>query len=238
YRPILTRLLDLIETKKNRTVENRVKKLLVNQHYKIIRETLSEITEAEAKNFLERLHRSSFLEAFRRDEIDNIFFEHFPTLKIEPQDKFIWSSKSGIEKAKAELKRLTEEELRRCAEEIARARSFGDLSENYEYKAAKEKQSRLMDKINRLRLDLSQAKIIEPEKIDTSKVDIGCRIKLQDEEGMEYEYSILGPWDADPENGIISFQSPLAQNLIGKQIGEMVTMGEKTLTITEITPAL
>lgn len=238
YRPIFTRLLDLLETKRNRSLENRIKKLCVAEHYKIIRETLVEITEMEAKNLLERIRRTRILEPFQQDEIAALFLERFSTLKIEPPDNFIWSTSFGIENAKAELKRLSEEELPRSGEEIARARSFGDLSENYEYKAAKEKQSRLMEKINRLRNDLSRANPIAPEKIDTSKVNIGCRVKLQDEEGKGYEYSILGPWDADPENGIISFQSPLAQKLLGKQTGETVTMGGKSFTITEITPAL
>ncbi|NPV13932.1 transcription elongation factor GreA [candidate division WOR-3 bacterium] len=238
YRPILTRLLDLLETEKNRSLINRVKRILVHNHYQIILKTLAEISEKEAEKLFERIRRVRILEPYQQDEISTIFLKQFPTLKAEPEDNFIWSTVAGIEKAKAELKKLTEEELPRTAEEIARARSFGDLSENYEYKAAKEKQARLMEKINRLRADLSRAKPIEPEKIQSDIVKIGSRVKLQDEEGKNHEFSILGPWDADPENGIISFQSPLAQELIGKKPGDKVKMGDKTLTVTEITSAL
>ncbi len=238
YRPILTRLLDLLETEKNRSITNRVKRILLNNKYQIILKTLAEITEKEAEKLLERIRRVRILEPYQQDEISTIFFEQFSGLKTEPEAKFIWSTVAGIEKAKAELKKLTEEELPRTAEEIARARSFGDLSENYEYKAAKEKQARLMEKINRLRADLSRAKPIEPEKFESDIVKIGSRVKLQDEEGKNHEFSILGPWDADPENGIISFQSPLAQELIGKKPGDKVKMGDKTLTVTEITSAL
>ncbi len=238
YRPILTRLLDLLETEKSRTITNRVKKVLVDNNYQIIRNTLAEITEKEAEKLLARILRIRILEPYQQDEINRIFFEKFPALKTEPEADFIWSSVAGIEKAKAELKRLTEEELPRSAEEVARARSFGDLSENYEYKAAKEKQARLMEKINRLRADLSRAKPIAPERIDISTVTVGCKVTLRDAAGTKYQFSILGPWDSEPENGIISFQSPLAQELIGKKPGDKVKMGDKTLTVAEIKPAL
>ncbi len=238
----LFRLLDLMEhaaAGSDRSLVNKIKKLLIKDNYRIIQQSLKEIDNPTALKLLDRIRRSRALEPFQQDEITSLFLTAFPSLKERQEGKdVIWSSAAGIQKAKAELKRLTEEELPRVTEEIARARAFGDLSENYEYKAAKEKQARLMAKINRLSADISRAKPLQPEKIDTSRVNIGCRVKLKDDSGTISEWTILGPWDADLEKNIISYQSPFARQLLGRTCGERVVITDKNYEITEITSAL
>ena len=138
----------------------------------------------------------------------------------------------------AELRRLMEVELPASADEIARARSHGDLSENYEYKAAKEKQARLMSRINRLRADLAHARPIVPTEVDLAHISVGCRVELIDATGTKLVYSLLGPWDSNPEQGVISYQSPLAQSLIGRKQGDTVEMDGRVFTITAIGPGV
>ncbi len=225
----LWRLLDLSE---NPSFRNRIKKILVKENYHLIRSVLKEGQKPDTERLLARIKRLRVLEKFQEDEITTLMPSDSQT--ESEKNQVIWSSIEGIEKARAELKRLLREELPRTAEEIARARAQGDLSENYEYKAAKEKQARLMERINRLREDLARARPLRKEAIDLTQVVIGCRVQLAGEEEKIYEYAILGPWDSDPERGIISYQSPLGQSLLGKKVGEVIEMNGKKWTITEI----
>lgn len=237
-RKVVSRLMDIIEMDSDRSRRNRARKILVSENYRLIASVLEELSEEEAGRLMARIKASRNLEPFQQDEITELISNRFATLAPKQESTVVWSSAAGIERAKAELDFLTQKELPKSAEEIARARAFGDLSENYEYKAAKERQARLMEKIRRLQIELKYARVLEPDKIDTTEVNIGCRVQLVDEEGKVQEFVILGPWDSDPEKGIISFQSPLAKQLLGKKPNEVVKMGEKSWTIAVITKAL
>ncbi|MEO0068614.1 MAG: GreA/GreB family elongation factor [candidate division WOR-3 bacterium] len=237
-RQTVSRLLDIMELDSNRSRQNRAKKLLVAENYRLILALLEDLNEEEASRLLQRIQASRTLEQFQQDDITDLITSKFGKLAPNQESPIVWSSVAGIERAKRELDFLIREELPKSAEELARARAFGDLSENYEYKAAKEKQMRLMEKIRRLQTALKNARALEPDKIDTSQVNIGCRVQLADEEGKIQEFVILGPWDSDPEKGVISFESPMARALLGKKPGESVKMGEKRLLIKGITKAL
>lgn len=237
-RALLSRMIDLLEHEAFRKLWTRLRKLLAAGRYRLIAAALEETDEAEAARLLERVRRSQGIEQFRKDEIAAMFGAKFPALVRDDSSPVVWSSAEGIEQGRAELRRLMEVELPASADEIARARSHGDLSENYEYKAAKEKQARLMSRINRLRSDLAHAQPIQPAEIDLSQVSIGCRVELADETGAKVVYSLLGPWDSDPERGIISYQSPLARALLGKKQGDRVEMDGRFLNITSISPGL
>ncbi|MDR3111623.1 MAG: transcription elongation factor GreA [Elusimicrobiota bacterium] len=107
-------------------------------------------------------------------------------------------------------------------EEIARAREHGDLKENAEYHAAKETLTNLMRRIAEIDSKLSRSKIIEDLDIDPDKVFIGVTIQLQDEDGDDYNYSVVDLEEADPLSNKISVQSPLVQGLLGHKAGETV----------------
>ncbi|MEO0085006.1 MAG: GreA/GreB family elongation factor [candidate division WOR-3 bacterium] len=237
-RGLLSRMVDLLEHEAFKKLWTRLRKLLAESRYRLVVSALDETDEAEAARLLERIRRSRGIEQFRKDEIAAVFGAKFPALARDESGPVVWSSASGIERGRAELQRLLEVELPASADEIARARSHGDLSENYEYKAAKEKQARLMSRINRLRSDLAHARPIEPADVDLSQVSVGCRVELTDEVGASSAYSLLGPWDSDHERGIISYQSPLARALLGKKQGDRVEMDGRILTITAISPGL
>jgi len=236
-RQLITRLLDIIETDPQKNRRSTAKKILTAQTYHLIRKALTEMEQTEALRLKERIKGSRVLEPFHQDEINNIIAQKFTQLNQPHPSEVIYNTYEGIEQAKQQLQHLTQVELPKSAEEIARARAFGDLSENYEYKAAKEKQARLMQQINQLQSQLSRAQPIDPFKIDTSQVNVGCQVELTGEDGDTYLYSILGPWDAKYEQGIISYLSPFAQQLLGKKTGETVKMGDRELKITKITRA-
>jgi len=129
----------------------------------------------------------------------------------------------GLEKLKKELEHLIKVERRKTIQAIEEARAHGDLSENAEYEAAKERQAYIEGRIQELQGILAQAEVIPPLKEPPEKVQFGVKVKLLNLETDEIvTYRIVGPYEAEPENGSISINSPIARALIGKEIGEEV----------------
>jgi len=123
-------------------------------------------------------------------------------------------------------------------DEIARARELGDLRENAEYHAAKETLANLMHRIVELDFKITCSKIIEEQNINPNKIFIGVTVKIEDENGDNYEYIIVDSEEADPAKNRISVQSPLAQGLLGHETGDVVIvelpMGKTKFKILEI----
>ena len=143
-------------------------------------------------------------------------------------------TRQGFERLKAELERLKKEERPRITRAIAEARSHGDLAENAEYHAAREKQSFIEGRINELETKLGHAEVIDPPA-DGARVTFGSTVRLQDGDGKEVRYWIVGSDEAEPAKGRISIMSPLARTLIGKEVGDTVVAqapgGKKTYEI-------
>ena len=132
-------------------------------------------------------------------------------------------TREGYESLLKELKRLKEIERPKIIKEIAEARSHGDLSENAEYDAAKEKQGMLEKKIGETEDKIAKAQIIESSDIDTSRVVFGVSVQLKDEgSGDEITYRIVGADESDVKMGKISVNSPLARALIGREVNDLV----------------
>ena len=135
----------------------------------------------------------------------------------------VYLSREGYQKLQAELKELkgTERPIVRAA--LQYAREFGDLSENAEYAAAKERLVFLEQRINRLEETLSRATLIENENIPDDKVYIGATVELLDlKQKKEFTYTLVAPEEADFEQGKISTVSPIGQGLLGHEEGEEV----------------
>lgn len=130
----------------------------------------------------------------------------------------------GAKLLEAELEKLTSIERPSIINAIAEARSHGDLSENAEYHAAKEKQSFIEGRIAELKHKLSLANIIDPSKIENDgRIIFGARVMLLDlESDLEVSYQIVGDDEADVKISKISVNSPVARSLIGKEIGHVV----------------
>ena len=140
----------------------------------------------------------------------------------------IYMTAAGIERLRRDYDRIVNEEMPANQQEIARAREFGDLSENAEYHAAREKQALLIAKSNDIQNLIALAREIRPEIVRTDAVSVGTRVRLRDPEGHEVSYALLGPADADVSRHVINYQTPLGQSLMGKRPGDTVTveMGE------------
>jgi transcription elongation factor GreA len=132
---------------------------------------------------------------------------------------------AGYNKLKAELDHLEQVEMPAVSERVANARAEGDLRENAEYHGARESQGLLQAKINLLRDKLNRANIIDTSKLPKDEVAFGCTVKVLDLEfDDEEEFTLVGAGEEDYESGKILASSPLAMGLIGKKIGEKVTI--------------
>ncbi len=133
-----------------------------------------------------------------------------------------WSS---LHRRKAEYEELVKKKIPENTKEIALARSYGDLSENFEFKAAKQMQAVLMRRKTELEQALHNARGTAFEIPDISQVSIGTVVSVRDEDsGSEETYTILGAWDSDPERHIISYKTAIGQALLGHKLGEVVLL--------------
>ncbi|MCS6986779.1 MAG: transcription elongation factor GreA [Sphingomonadaceae bacterium] len=128
----------------------------------------------------------------------------------------------GHEKLVAQLKRLKEIERPETVEAIEEARAHGDLSENAEYHAAKERQGQIEAQIAELEDKLARAHVIDPRTLSGDRVVFGATVDLVDEEDRRVVYQLVGELEADAKRGRISYNSPLGRALIGRREGEEV----------------
>ncbi len=132
-------------------------------------------------------------------------------------------TRNGLEKLKEELSHLVKVERPNNIKAIEEARAHGDLSENAEYHAAKEKQSFLAGRINELQAVIGQSEVIEVESGPTDYVVFGRTVLLYNiQTDEEVSYQLLGAYESDPEGGKISVTSPLGKALIGKEEGDEI----------------
>jgi len=127
---------------------------------------------------------------------------------------------AGLAQIQTELAELNGAKLTVAIERVARARDFGDLSENAEYHAAKEELSFIEGRIEELEGIILRAEVVE-SKSKNGAIDIGCKVTVT-VGGKEHTYEIVGEWEADPLKKKISHTSPLGQALVGKKMGENV----------------
>jgi transcription elongation factor GreA len=130
-------------------------------------------------------------------------------------------TRAGYEKLAAELDRLKRVDRPAISRAIAEARAHGDLSENAEYHAAREKQSFIEGRIADLETKVGGAEVIDTPG-EGDRITFGSTVLLEDETGKEYRYWIVGSDEADPARGKISILAPLARTLIGKNVGDRV----------------
>jgi transcription elongation factor GreA len=146
-------------------------------------------------------------------------------------------TRPGFEKLREELDRLKRVERPAVIKAIAEARAHGDLSENAEYHAAREKQSFMEGRIAELEAKVGNAEVIEPPT-DGARITFGSTVLLEDESGKQVRYQIVGSDESEPARGRISVLAPLARTLIGKHVGDSVTAqvpgGTKTFEILRV----
>ena len=152
-------------------------------------------------------------------------------------------TRAGYDRLWAEVQRLQQEERPRVIEAIAEARRHGDITENAEFEAAKERQALLEGKINDLYKKLSECEVVEPPKAPPERVVFGSTVALENQDtGEEVRYRLVGPFESDLASGTISVTSPIGRAIIGKEVGDEVQVrapgGVKRFEIIDISYAI
>lgn len=160
---------------------------------------------------------------------------------VTKRDKSLIVSWDSLDRKKEEYRDLVENRIPQNIKDIAIARSYGDLRENFEYKAAKDMQAVLNRRKNEVAQELSRAKATDFAGADTSAVCVGSIVTLDGESGEEV-YTVLGAWDGDPDKKVLSYKSVVGKGLLGKKVGTKVTVQDfdteedKVFTIKSIAP--
>jgi len=204
---------------------------------------------AAARDWMRRLQLSHLFDELTKRSLLARLVKVYPELESmitgaqsEDETAPLIVSWSSLERRKTEYEELVKTKIPENTREIALARSYGDLSENFEFKAAKQMQSVLMRRKTELEQMLHNARGTSFENVDTSRVSIGTIVTLRNvETGQEETYTILGAWDGDPDHNIISYQTAIGQALLGHKAGETISLntehGSAQFAIVSIQPA-
>ena len=186
-----------------------------------IRIVMSQDNEEQARKLVETLDRYGSLEEYRRDIVKHAALMKYPTLR-EPQAEPVYATAESLEKKRGELHNLKNVEIPANSKALQAAREMGDLRENFEYKAARQRAEYLSARVGELASEISRVAVLDPARIDTAAVHVGTKIDLSNGDERR-TVTILGPWESDPEHGIYSNQSDVAKKLIGHTAGEIVS---------------
>lgn len=172
-------------------------------------------------------------------ELEQVLSEQYPSLalsytKATRKDKedakasenadrdFFWTLSASLEKKKMELKELLEVEVPKNAREIGAAIELGDLKENAEYKAGKERQELLNIQIGKLSREIQRAKVFDPQAMQSEQISFGTVVEVKTSNGQKEKLTMLGLWESNPDKKVISYISPLGTKLIGHKVGETI----------------
>jgi len=247
---LLTAILSAIERDQSKTGArgSKLQRLLIEDR-QLISDIFAGADIAIARDAVRRLQLSPLFDELTKRSLLARIVKLYPELEsmitgAQPVEKAapLIVSWSSLEKRRAEHEELVKKKIPENSKEIALARSYGDLSENFEFKAAKQMQAVLMRRKAELEQALHNARGTAFENPDTSRVSIGTIVTLRDSNsGKEETYTILGAWDGDPERNIISYQTAIGQALLGHKSGEFVTLNTEHATanfeIVSIEPA-
>jgi transcription elongation GreA/GreB family factor len=223
---------------------SKLQRLLMDDRL-LFQDMFGEADVALARDALRRLQLSPLFDELTKRSLLARVVKVFPDLEsmivgAQAQEKAaqLVVSWSSLEKRKAEYEELVKKKIPENTKEIQVARSYGDLSENFEYKAAKQMQAVLVRRRSELERDLQNARGTSFENPDTSRVSIGTVVSVRDKISRKTEtYTILGAWDGDPDRHIISYQTAIGQALLGKKPGEVATLPSGEVEVASIEPA-
>ncbi|MDX1502110.1 MAG: GreA/GreB family elongation factor [Thermoanaerobaculia bacterium] len=176
------------------------------------------------------------IEEYLRTPYLNALELRFPELGRRESDH-LYATRASVDARRAELKELLEKEIPANRKAIEEARELGDLRENFEYKSARQRHEFLTARAAALDRDLSRVRLIDPSLVDASEVRVGTRARLTGADGEERAVTVLGPWESRPEDGIFSYDSDLARELLGKAAGDTIRLKGAEYRIGAIEPA-
>ncbi len=233
---LLVRLVELAERREFGPLRARLKAVISAGGLagRIIQERL---TAEQGRRLLQILERQGEM-ADERNWLRRAVTARFPELRPGAVVDVVPALAGTVHRLQSELRDLLEKQIPEMLKAIREARAHGDLSENFEYHAARARQEYLSARASELQGDLSRVRIIDPAKVDVSRVRVGTRVWLEPQRGGDRRtVTILGPYEAAPEKGIVSNGSEAAQALLERGPGEAVRFDGAGWTIASIEPA-
>ena len=226
--------------------DRRLHDLLLNDK-ELLPDLIATATLEDMRNIMQKLMRTPVFEELNKRSLLGRIIRVFPEMQAlvsgdsDAKQETLVVSWESLEKRKIAFDELVNKTIPENVKEISVARSYGDLRENFEFKAAKEMQRVLGRRRSEMERDLSLARGTDFANSDATRASIGTIVTLRETtDGRLDVYTILGAWDGDPEKGIVSYQSALAQALMGHQPGEQVTVptehGDRLADIVKVEP--
>jgi transcription elongation factor GreA len=207
---------------------------MTERNSRLLNTALEGLNEERAAHLMHEIERCRGLSDIHQSTLRDIMMKSFPALHAkaalqaaemaEEAGGEILATERGLRKRQSELKRIQEEELPDVARQIGEALAMGDVSENAELDAARERESRLKEAAKEIMEELKRVKVVDPATVDARVAGFGTKVSLKREDGKSKVYTILGRYEADHENFIISNESPIAQGILGKKPGEKATV--------------
>ncbi len=222
------------EQSEYRELGKKMHQLLLAKRYAIVRAIIEQASVEYLQEFLLLVSKCQCFTKHDKRIFHNLAEVVQPTLSSKTKKdsmeeiEVIWTTQEGYQNIQERIQHIGTVETVDNAREIEAARAHGDLRENSEYKFALERRSRLQSELQSLTKQLNKARILTKEDVEIGAISVGAIVDLSDSKGKKITYTLLGPWDADPDQCILSFQSKLAQAMIGHKEGETFDFqGEK-----------
>ncbi|CAN5621095.1 hypothetical protein BH18VER1_BH18VER1_16700 [soil metagenome] len=212
---------------------NKLRDLLLDDR-ELLPDMFSGVETSVARDGMRRLMLTPVFDELTKRSLLARIIKLYPELESvvtgeqkEEKTESLVVSWSSLEKRKAEFEELVNKKIPENSKEIGVARSYGDLRENFEFKAAKEMQAVLMRRKSELEAMLHLARGTNFENPDLTQVSIGTVVTLRElASGKDETYTLLGAWDSDPDRGIISYQTAIGQSLLGRRVGDTVGLND------------
>ena len=205
---------------------------LLSDDIDLIPDLLADANVETASDLAQTLLLNQGFENLTKKSLIARFIKKYPSIQSliageaaeKSEEEGLIVSQSSFDAAKHEYEELIATKIPENKQAIATAREHGDLKENSEYKMARQDQDILLSRKNELEVDLSRARVSDFTDVSSDVVGIGSVVELKEgSSGKTRRYSILGAWDSDPDNDVLSYKTPLAKQLLGKKTGEVVT---------------
>ncbi len=216
---------------RHRRTLDSVRQALTLQGAHPVRDVLMGLDQADAARLRDLVQDNAGLPAGLRGQLLSMLRSAHPELFVVEERPWeqavLWSTEDALRRRQQELDHIIREEIPLVAKQIGEAAAFGDLSENSEYTAALEKRDQLTSRAATMENDLKLAKVIRPGMGAGPGVSVGSRVTVTDlGSDQTRTFTFLGPWDADPERGVLSYDAPMSKAFMGRRPGDEVAFGE------------
>ncbi len=222
---------DSIPREKRKRVAADARTVLTARRFERFKACLEDVGAGMASTVRTQVNRLDNLGRAAREDLSKIIRRQFPELDVVPtvspwaDENVLWTTPEGLVRKQQEVEELVNVKMKENAKRIGEAASHGDLSENSEYKFALEERDLLRARLAQMQESLALARSLTASDVPTDHVGVGSKVSLRHvESGTTAEIRFLGPWDADIDRHIYNYQARFSQSVMGKTVGENVTM--------------